>query len=124
MPGVKVLAAARMLTETLEAGPPELRVPLEGETLIQVDVLERAQLNELLPVLVMVKEAGFGVKGPPGAPLAFRTAGVTRKSSGRSKASCKPVVVELAGEVALRPMPRLAKAAQSAARFAPPLSTR
>ena len=56
----------------------------------------------------------WDVKGPPTGPLEMNPArGVIRRSSGTSKASWMPVVVELAGEVALKPMPRLAKAAHN-----------
>lgn len=54
------------------------------------------------------------MKGPPTGPAAVKSVlGVTLRSSGRSNDSLMPVVVELEGAVALAPMPRLAKAAQS-----------
>ena len=60
--------------------------------------------------------------GPPTSPrLVNPVAGVMRKASGTSKDSCTPAVVLLEGEVALKPMPRLAKAAHNSERFAPPL---
>src|SRR4051794_16757011 len=121
----RVAAVAVKATATEAAGPPGVRVPLSGKTLSQAAVLAAVQVKELLPVLVRVSVNEVGAKGPPTGPLLTKpSVGVIRKSSGKSKDSWTPVVVELAGDVALEPMPRLAKAAHNSVRLAPPLLTK
>src|SRR5262245_31828275 len=114
-----------MLAVTEVAGPPGVSVPPVGETVSHVEVLTKLQLKVLLPALVRVKVIELGTNGPPTGPLLTKPlSGVTRRSSGRSNASTTPEVVELSGEVALKPRPRLAKAAHKSSRLAPPLFTR
>src|SRR5262245_1848235 len=123
MPGEKPLAPLLAETRTLVAAP-EPKRPESGPTVTQADVFISVQVRVLVPVLVRTKETGLGVNGPPGGPAEPTKAGVTTRLSGKSYASCNPLVVELAGEVALSPIPRLANADHSSARFAPPVSTR
>src|SRR5262245_10774843 len=102
---------------------PAASVPPVGETENHPAGLANAQVNVLLPVFVTVKNAGFGVNGPPTGPLAANVAGLICKSSGRSNFCMTPVVVELEGTNAVNPIPRLAKAAHNAKRLAPPVYT-
>src|SRR5262245_59942206 len=100
---IAMLVAMALLTlaTTVAAGPPGVSEPPEGETVSQFDVFTSVQLKALVPALVRVKLIELGTNGPPTGPLLMNPLlGVTRKSSGRSKASCTPVVVELEGEVA------------------------
>src|ERR1019366_1341361 len=125
MPIGRLAAEAFTLEVTVVAAPPGVSVPPVGNTSSQVAVLTAVQLNELLPALVRVKLIESGLNGPPTGPLPVNTVlGAIRRSSGRSKASCTPAVVELAGGVALKPMPRLANAAHNWLWLAPPVSTR
>src|ERR1039458_361090 len=102
MPFGKVLAVAVRLAVTEAAAPPGVRVPPDGDTLSQALVLTRLQVRVLVPALVKVSDCDAGVKGPPTGPLKVNpVTGLIRRSSGRSKDSCTPVVVELVGEVAL-----------------------
>src|SRR5262245_42084999 len=119
LPKGKLVATAPISTETVAVAPP-VSVPLVGESVSQPLVFARDQLNAFVPVFISVKDAGLGVNGPPTGPLEDNTVGLICKSSGRSYASTTPLVVELPGEVALSPMPRLANAAHSWARLAPP----
>src|SRR6185295_1780775 len=98
-------------------------VPLVGEIVIQLALLVRFQVRVLVPEFVTVKNAGLGANGPPTGPVEDKTLGLICKKSGTSNASTNPDVVELPGELALAPIPRLANAAHSRPRFAPPLST-
>src|SRR5437762_2141577 len=114
MPIGRFVAEELTLAVTLAAGPEGTSVPLSEERLSQDDVLMSDHVSEAGPVLVSEKTMELKLKGPPTGPLLMKpTAGVTCKESGISKASCTPMVVELAGAVALKPRPRFAKAAQS-----------
>src|SRR5262249_48364311 len=108
MPAPRPLAKA--FTETFTAFvPPTARTPLLCERLSQGTVTAPPQLIEPLPVFTSVKDFAAGINGPLTGPLAVNPVpGEMAKSSGTSNDSIIPVVVELAGEVALAPMPRLA----------------
>ena len=83
LPSGKLVATELTSTETV-ALPPPARVPLVGETVNQLAVLDRAQLNAFVPAFSSVKEAGFGINGPPTGPLEDNAVGLICKSSGTS----------------------------------------
>src|SRR5262245_3443036 len=125
MPIGRLVTEESSLAVTNAAAPPGTNVPLEGERFSQAAVLVWRQVKEFVPELVSVRVIELGENGPPTGPLLVNPlTGVIRRSSGRSNASCTPVVVELPGALALRPMPRFANAVHKAMRLAPPLSTR
>src|SRR5262245_8147648 len=104
MPSGNEVAAGRMVAFTFAPGPPAASVPFSGEMLSHAQVLITDQFSVLEPVLVSTNEAGFGSNGPPTGPPADRfSTGRISRSSGMSKASTIPDVVELGGEVALTP---------------------
>src|SRR5262245_27299431 len=99
------------MVATTGVDAPGRSVPPAGDTVSQTDVLTRLQFNEAIPALETAKLKADGAKLPPTAPPATELRpGLIRKSSGASKDSCTPEVVELEGDVAPTPMPRLAKA--------------
>src|SRR4051812_29919001 len=125
MPIGRVSATAFKLTVTEAAGPPGVSVPPVEETLSQADVLTSTQFKALVPALVSVNKPDVTLKGPPTGPrLVNPLPGLIRRSSGTSNDSRIPAVVLLFGEVALNPIPRLANAAHSSGRLAPPWFTR
>ena len=119
LPSGKFVASALTSTDTVVFAP-AASAPFVGETLSHPPLPARDQLNAFVPAFSRVKVAGFGVNGPPTGPLDDNTAKMTCKSSSTSYASTKPLVVELDGEVALTPIPRLANAAHNCGRSAPP----
>src|SRR2546423_6902991 len=125
MPATRFVADGSIFPLTKTAALPGSSEPLFGEMFNQAEVLTRDQGNGFVPTLLRVRVNSFGENGPPTAPLLVRLlCGEIRKSSGRSNASCTPAVVELPGQVALKPIPRFANACQSSKRFVPPLFTK
>src|SRR6185436_10483615 len=120
-PSGRLVTTEFNVTVTFVPSPPGLRVPVVGDTVNHTDVLPSDQFKDAPPTFVNVKDDEAGENGPPTGPLADKICGVICKLSGTSKASTIPDVVELAGDVALWPIPRLANAAHNAARFAPPV---
>ena len=99
--------------------------PATFDTFSQTDVTDNPQPAVLVPTFVKVKLPALGTNAPPAGPTATNPVlGEIRKSSGKSYASCTPVVVRLAGALALKPIPRFAKAAHNAIWLVPPVSTR
>src|ERR1043166_1791355 len=124
MPIGRLFAEVLTVANTAVAGPPGGNQSLVGETARPAEAFGSDHGRVLLPALVRMKVFELGRNGPPTGPLETKPViGEIRKSSGRSKASRTPVVVELPGDVALKPMPRLAKAAQRLVWLAPPVST-
>ena len=111
-----------MLAVTLVARPPGGSVPPVTETSTHAPVVPSAHVKELLPKFARAKSWEVRLKGPPTEPLETKPdRGAMSRLSGRAKLSYTPAVVLLSGEVAVKPMPRLAKAAHSSLRFAPSL---
>src|SRR3954465_10390669 len=99
-------------------------VPAVKERFIHVEVCDPVQLMAFVPVFKRVKTCDAGEKGPPTGPLPVKPVpGETVRLSATVYDSTRPMVVELAGDVAPEPIPRLAKAIHKSARSAPPLST-
>src|SRR5262252_4595727 len=119
-PGIKLFAAGKMVPLTVAAGPPATSNPLVGDSETQSDVLVNDQLKLVRPRFVNVNETGLGEKGPPDCPATSAFAGLINKSSGTSNAWTRPMVVELDGDLALRPIPRFANAAHNSGKSAPP----
>src|ERR1051325_1775774 len=110
VPSGKFVALDPTVTAIIVAAPPGTSVPLVGEMLNQLALLASLHVSVLPPEFVKVKNAGFGVNGPPTGPAGDSIFGLIPKLSGRSCASRRPLVVELPGDFALNPMPRFAKA--------------
>src|SRR5580765_2244125 len=90
---------------------PPAMTPVGDDALNQLDVITTPQARLFVPRLVRVIIMEAGWNGPPRGPEEMNPVLVlSRKSSVRSKASTTPVVVELAGPLALKPIPRFAKA--------------
>src|SRR5437762_2144573 len=71
-------------------------------------------VSEFVLEFVNVSTIEFGANGRPTAPLEMKPdEGMIRSASGMSNDSWMPAVVELAAQVALTPIPRLAKAAHN-----------
>ena len=122
IPCGRLAAAGEIETTTVAGGAPKASVPPAEDRSNQAELVDPVHETALLPTFASVYVCDAGVKGPPTGPLAVIPAGgVTERSSGMSKASTKPAVVLLAGEVALQPMPRFAKADHNSNRLAPPL---
>src|SRR5213592_2103252 len=102
MPIARLFAELLTVADTEVAGPPGVSEPLVGETVSQAEVLTSDHVSVLLPAFVSMNVLELGRNGPPTGPLETKPViGEIRKSSGRSKDSCTPVVVELPGDVAL-----------------------
>src|SRR5881296_677706 len=94
------------------------RVPPLAERPSHGTAAATAQFSGFVPVFSSVKFSIAGTNGPPILPPELNplSGRIWSASDGGSKASCTPVVVELAGEVALKPMPRLPNAAHNSFR--------
>src|SRR5262245_51114651 len=85
--------------------------PPGAEAFNQLDVMLRPQPRALLPTFVTTSILEFGTNGPPTGPQDTNPVSeLSRRSSGTSNASTTPIVFELPGALALRPIPRFAKA--------------
>src|SRR6185295_10839820 len=107
MPAVKLVTVGVKVSKTFVPVPAD-KVPFVRLTVNQTDVLLSVQFKGPTPVLVSVKVTGFGLNGPPTCPLVATLVGKASSESGTSYASTSPLVVELLGDAALFPMPRLA----------------
>ena len=104
-------AVSEIVTTTLA---PVASAPLAGVARSHVTLVVTVQFRALLPAFSSVNSLFVTEKGPPTGPLEVKPSfGFRLKASGRSNASCTPLVVVLEGEVAPAPIPRLAKAVQS-----------
>src|SRR5688572_29631245 len=107
-----------MDADMTNCAPPELSVPPVRDRSTRMPLCA-LQLNGAVPMFRSTNPRDGGLNGPPTGPVEVKLPeGVTRKSSGGSKFSITPDVVELEGDTALKPMPRLMNAAHNSARLA------